>query len=110
MVQVIRSVPMTPFLVMAVGPNPPNLCRIFAGVVGTMVNAVISASFPGPTGSANRCVFSRPGPVPGCQLRTDNGLPVELLDFDIEESGDSQSEGSHEPEGSTTEDGTLSEP
>ena len=48
---------------------------------------------------------------PGGQCRVgQNGLPVELLDFYIDESADPQSEGSTERAGSTSDDNTASKP
>lgn len=95
--------------VSAVGAAPPTVCSVTAGVTagGSWVASLVAIfSAAGP--SSNRCKFNVPGGT--CQLRNDNGLPVELLDFYIEASGDSQSEGTQETGDITTEDGTVSKP
>ena len=92
------------------GPTAPNTC-LALNSPGSTPDAVLFAGWLGAGGSkvSNYCVFS--GCAGGtCIIRGADGLPVELLDFYIEESGDTQSEGRHGTEDRTTEDGTVSKP
>ena len=97
-------------MTMMVGLTAPTQCL---AVIGAGV-AIISAMWPALGGNmtTNYCLFSGCGGAGTgtCIIRGGDGLPVELLDFYIEESGDSQSEGSHPTEDRTTEDDTVSKP
>ncbi len=96
----------------ALGVNPPNRCilsgRISSGLMTFMV--FVTATFNiTPYANINFCSFPGLGGTT-CQIRGVDGLPVELLDFYIDDSGDSQSEGSPEREGSTSGEGALTRP
>ena len=89
--------------------NPINCNAVVFGAPPNLT-ASIHLSFAGAAShtTMNGCTFNCPGGT--CRLQGGDGLPVELLDFHIAESGDSQTEGSPEPEDSTTVGATVSKP
>ena len=63
------------------GPNPPNLCSVFTAGGG---NPALQAFWVATTQNvtSNGCTFNCPGGT--CRVRGADALPVELMEFSIE--------------------------
>ncbi len=71
------------------GPNPPTQCPTFTGM-GAFYTARLRAVWANSVdnSTANGCTFICPGGT--CRVRGGDALPVELMDFTIGESDDSE--------------------
>ena len=75
------------------GPNPPTLCSANRTYTFGTFLAVLQAKWTTPADNmaANRCRFTCDGGV--CEVRGEDALPVELLDFSIDEYSDPETDG-----------------